>query len=60
MNRNRTLLGVVGIIAAAVIVYFGFLNPQPADEDLQATIGTVTKHQNEQISDADVVTMSEN
>ncbi len=59
MNRNRTLLGVVGIIAAAVIVYFGFLNPQPADEDLQATIGTVTKHQNEQISDADVVLAGE-
>ena len=59
MNRNRTLLGVVGIIAAAVIVYFGFMSPQPANADLQATIGTVAKHQNEQISDEDVVLAGE-
>ncbi len=59
MNRNRSLLGVIGIIAAAVIIYFGFFNSQPAGEDLQATIGTVTKHQNEQITDADVVLAGE-
>jgi hypothetical protein len=59
MNRNRSLLGVIGIVAAAVIIYFGFFYPQPADDDLKATIGTVTKHQNEQITDEDVVLAGE-
>jgi len=59
MKNNRSLLGVIGVIAAAVIIYFGFFNTQPAGEDLQATIGTVAKHQNEQISDEDVVLAGE-
>lgn len=59
MKNNRSLLGVIGIIAAAVIIYFGFFNTQPAGEDLQATIGTVAKHQNEQISNEDVVLAGE-
>ncbi|MEN8005941.1 MAG: hypothetical protein ABFS42_02960 [Candidatus Krumholzibacteriota bacterium] len=59
MNRNRSLLGIVGIAAAAIIIYFGFFYPQPADDDLKATIGTVSKHQNEQITDADVVLAGE-
>ena len=59
MNRNRSLLGIIGIIAAVVVVYFGFFYSQPADEDLQATIGTVDKHQNEQITDEDVVLAGE-
>ncbi len=59
MNRNRNLLGVLGIVAAAVIIYFGFFYPQPDGDDLSATIGTVTKHQNEQISNEDVVLAGE-
>jgi Mg/Co/Ni transporter MgtE len=59
MKNNRSLLGVIGIIAAAVIIYFGFFNSQPSGEDLQATIGTVAKHQNEQITDEDVVLAGE-
>jgi hypothetical protein len=59
MKNNRSLLGVIGVIAAAVIIYFGFFNTQPAGEDLQATIGTVAKHQNEQISNEDVVLAGE-
>lgn len=59
MNSKRGLLGIVGVIVAAVVVYFGFFYPQPADEDLQATIGTVEKHQSEQISDEDVVLAGE-
>ena len=27
MNGKRSLLGIVGIIAAAVIIYFGFFYP---------------------------------
>jgi Mg/Co/Ni transporter MgtE len=59
MKSNRSLLGVIGIIAAAVVIYFGFFNNPPAGDDLQATIGTVAKHQNEQISDEDVVLAGE-
>jgi Mg/Co/Ni transporter MgtE len=59
MKSNRTLLGVIGIIAAAVIIYLGFFNSEPNGEDLQATIGTVAKHQNEQISSDDVVLAGE-
>ena len=59
MNKNRSLLGVIGVVAAGIIIYFGFFYPQPADEDLKATIGTVSKHQNEQISDEDVVLAGE-
>jgi len=59
MNRNRNLLGVLGIVAAAVIIYFGFFYPQPDGDDLSATIGTVTKHQNEQITNEDVVLAGE-
>ena len=59
MKGNRNLLGVLGIIAAAVIIYFGFFSPQPADDDLKATIGTVTKHQTEQITGEDVVLAGE-
>jgi len=59
MKNNRSLLGIIGVIAAAVIIYFGFFNTQPAGEDLQATIGTVAKHQNEQISNEDVVLAGE-
>jgi len=59
MNRNRSLLGVIGIIAAVVIVYFGFFYQQPAEDDLKATIGTVAKHQNEQITNEDVVLAGE-
>lgn len=59
MKNNRSLLGIIGIIAAAVVIYFGFFNPPPSGDDLQATIGTVAKHQNEQISDEDVVLAGE-
>ena len=59
MKNNRSLLGIIGIIAAAVVIYFGFFNSAPSGDDLQATIGTVAKHQNEQISDEDVVLAGE-
>ena len=59
MKSNRSLLGIIGIIAAAVVIYFGFFNAPPSGDDLQATIGTVAKHQNEQISDEDVVLAGE-
>ncbi len=59
MNRNRNLLGIIGIVAAAVIIYFGFFYTQPEGDDLKATIGTVTKHQNEQITNEDVVLAGE-
>jgi hypothetical protein len=59
MKKNRSLLGVIGVVAAGIIIYFGFFYPQPADEDLKATIGTVSKHQNEQITDEDVVLAGE-
>ena len=59
MKSNRSLLGVIGIIAAAVVIYFGFFNSPPSNDDLSATIGTVAKHQNEQISDEDVVLAGE-
>lgn len=59
MKSNRSLLGVIGIVAAAVIIYFGFFNAPPADDHLQATVGTVAKHVNEQISDEDVVLAGE-
>jgi len=59
MSRNRSLLGVIGVVAAAVIIYFGFFYPQPGTDDLSATIGTVAKHQNEQITNEDVVLAGE-
>jgi hypothetical protein len=59
MSKNRSLLGVIGVVAAAVIIYFGFFYPQPNGDDLKATIGTVAKHQNEQITNEDVVLAGE-
>jgi len=59
MSKNRSLLGVIGVVAAAVIIYFGFFYPQPSGDDLSATIGTVAKHQNEQITNEDVVLAGE-
>ena len=59
MSKNRSLLGVIGVVAAAVIIYFGFFYPPVDGDDLKGAIGTVTKHQNEQITNEDVVLAGE-
>jgi Mg/Co/Ni transporter MgtE len=59
MSKNRSLLGVIGVVAAAVVIYFGFFYPAPSGDDLKGAIGTVAKHQNEQITSEDVVLAGE-
>ena len=59
MKKNLRLLGVIGVVAAGVIVYFGFFYPPVDGDDLKGAIGTVTKYQNEQITNEDVVLAGE-
>ena len=47
MKKNQTILLGIGIVAAAAVVYFGFLYPPAENGELQGAIGTVQKHQTE-------------
>jgi hypothetical protein len=55
MKRIRVLWGGIGVVAAAVIIYFAFLNPSPSDEDVAGAIGVAKQYRADQITEADVV-----
>ena len=59
MKKNQSVLWGIGIVACAVIVYFGFVDPITNEDDLKGTVGAVKKHQTEQIQNADVVLAGE-
>ena len=60
MKKNKSVLWGIGIVAAAVIVYFGFVYPPTNEGELSGTVGAVKKHQTEQIQSDDVVIAGEN